>query len=187
MSPHKLLSLVWYYWRLAQLHHVRCPGSAPAETWCGPSTHPTHRCSSRRRNTTEHSSWRAACTASITSGEHLNSIYTTVSRAVTSVWERHQSLERLNYLSHLHITHMRNSTLDTSTSFCAFTVNEWLLHGMSLYQCFHNFPSFRLLVKDASSSVCTYSLNKLRNKTFCCEPEPKLNPSLISPIVSNTN
>ena len=61
-------------------------------------------------------------------------IVSTVSRAVTSVWERHQSLERLNYLSHLHITHTRNSTLDTSTSFCAFTVNEWLLHvyGMSL-------------------------------------------------------
>ena len=51
-------------------------------------------------------------------------IVSTVSRAVTSVWERHQSLERLNYLSHPHITHTRNSTLDTSTSFCAFTVNE---------------------------------------------------------------
>ena len=76
------------------------------------------------------------------------STVSTVARAVTSVWERHQSLERLNYLSHLHITHTRNSTLDNSTSFCAFTVNEWLLYmdGMSLslsafYQCFHHFPS----------------------------------------------
>ena len=141
MSPHCHLSLVWYYWHLAQLHHVRCHGSAPAETWCGPSTHPTHRCSSRRRNTTEHSSWRAACTASITSGEHLN--VSTVSRAVTSVWERHQSLERLNYLSHPHITHTRNSALDTSTCdilLCFYP--EWMIalyrYRMSLSLHFTN-------------------------------------------------
>ena len=120
------------------------------------------------------------------------STVSTVARAVTSVWERHQSLERLNYLSHLHITHTRNSTLDTSTSFCAFTVNEWLLYmdGMSLSPHFINvfiifLQIFRLLVRAAS--VCTCSLNKLRNKTYCCEPEPKLNPSLISPIVSTVN
>ena len=121
----------------------------------------------------------------------------TVARAVTSVWERHQSLERLNYLSHLHITHTRNSTLDGHLDIVLCFYREWMtalygiwmgclclsLHFINVFIIF--LQIFRLLVRAAS--VCTCSLNKLRNKTYCCEPEPKLNPSLISPIVSTVN